>query len=269
MSHNLVHGFSDVMSRYNLIANGNFLINQRGLFTTYTQCYDDDFIADMWRIAFESGYYPDYVEGLHDVNGRVLFRGIGKKGQYVFLYQNELESYGYSSVMFDSANYVPFTSAATVHNLGKTSLSIYTQPKYNNTSQLDMFQTPTLLKNGKIKDFVRVMKTYVIGPNYRSAIKVTLAEDGPFEFAIYNFRLFQGAYKNPTDGAYVHPADDIIRCERYYQTGQYIGDVYVPFRTRMAGTPSVISTSGSPSGSSDIGFVMASSSGTYTWIAEI
>nr|MBC8427388.1 hypothetical protein [Pseudomonadota bacterium] len=63
-------------------------------------------------------------------------------------------------------------------------------------------------------------------------------------------------------------ADDLARAERYFQVGEASGASYVPFRTKMSGTPTITLSSGSPSSITTNGFV-TSGTGVHTWTASV
>lgn len=254
----LLNGFSDVISRYNLATNGLFIVNQRNLFTDFDLVNVDDFVSDCWKVSLID---IDYCEVRNNV--QLALRGYGKKGQSISIINMDKTQYGKGTI--DINNHEPFTASIFCHELVSVSVDVY--PRFTNTEGYYSYVYNKIAKlPGDIA--VRAMLTNYVFTSYPT-ITVTLQKNGDFSCMLRNFIELSGAFRNPPSNAPIPYTDNFQRCERFYQTGSFSGDVYVPFRTKMNGTPSVSLSSGSPENISDSGFVTSTSSGVYTWSAEI
>ena len=271
MSQKMINGFTEIMSRYNLSTNGSFQVDQRGTFSTLSQCNLNDYVCDCWKINTLS---IDYCECQLYSSGNLTFKGYGKKNQEIKLIDRDYEYLNYSEMISDKDNgdFVILTSAVI-------SKAIKGNFKIENVSRSYsknvIYDNPKICIPGKGSgyglDYFESVNSIKIHPNINTpaGISITLLTDGEFEFGLYNFRELAGLFRHPVTSCYIPYGDNLSRCERYYQKGQFSGDVYVPFRTKMNGTPSVTLTSGTASDISSSGFVVASSTGVYDWTAEI
>lgn len=268
MSNNLINGYSDILSRYNLCSNGSFRINQRGNFTSWTPVAVNDYVADCWYV---SSINLDYCEVNTTPYGIIYIRGYGKKNQSLTLKNRDLAAFGQNPL--DDNVYTALstlTAAVAVNNTTNSiPIQVSTSPKYYSTYSSTVYESSPKLKSNQVKEAVLCKQTLTDSMNVNSFVTIELMTDGDFNFNIYSFRELAGAFRNPPSFVPVPYADDLQRSERYYQEGSFTGDVYVPFRTKMAGTPSVTLSSGSASSISANGFVTGSSTGVYTWSAEI
>jgi len=82
----MINGYSDIMSRYNLVGNGNFIINQRSSFPSLSLISTSDYIADMWYCA---ALDIDFCQCRNYNDGKVAFSGYGQKGQTIQIDNSE------------------------------------------------------------------------------------------------------------------------------------------------------------------------------------
>lgn len=257
----LLNGFSDVISRNNLCANSSFRINQRGNFTSYAVCNVNDYVADCWYIGANN---TDYTEAIQSSNGYIELKGYGKKDQYIQINNKNTENMGYGN--YNSNTRSLATEIVNIKNYSNSmSINVIINLKGD---AADVYNPTNIIKTNSIGEAIKVSEIDTTSTE-KSYIKIELKKDGEFYFRIYNFRQLAGAFRNPPGDCFVPYADDFQRCERYFQTGSFSGDVYVPFRTKMAGTPSVTLSSGTAGNISVDGFVTSGSSSVYTWTAEV
>jgi len=262
----LLNGFSDVISRGNLTTNSSFRIDQRGTFTSYayTVCNIDDYIADCWYI---SNMTLDYCKAMQYTTGCVRFKGYGKKNQYIQLNNKDNTSFGIGQI--DTSSEVSYlTSAVLGYNFKGAPVSVECSPRYSSLTST-LYNNIPIINEGEKKTSTKAISCLTSTSVNYPTFKMQLKKDGEFEVLFYNFRELAGAFRNPPGDCFVSYADDLQRCERFYQTGAYSGDVYVPFRVKMNGTPSVTLSSGSVGSISINGFVASGTSGVYTWAAEV
>lgn len=268
MSLNLVNGFEDIISRYNLVANGNFRINQRGNFSSFSAAKVNDYIADCWYISSASSI--DYVEALHDSAGLIGIKGRGKKNQSLRLTnKNYTPPLGYGSGNYadtDGHGRTVLTGSVVARiQSNSVPFRVSCAPRYNTSQDVNLFSYSPVCRYGQGTGYnnqyfqpVLVKKTKGFSVDSRPFIQLILEADGEFEAYFYNFRELAGAFRNPPTDVFVPYAEDLQRCERYYQVSAPAGSSepkdycpmrlsgsnlqinrYVPFRTLMAGTPSV------------------------------
>ncbi len=260
MSLNLVNGFEDIINKCNLTTNGAFRIDQRGNFSTWAPCKVGDYLCDCWKVDSQG---IDYVEA--DFNGdAILFRGHGRKGQSISLENRDKELFGRSTIE-DQYNRSALTAACQLY-LVKGQLRFNVSPRWDTVNDTLTYSKDVRCKIGRGTglgnsnfEAVRVYKTRAFAFDREAYIGITLDADGEFEFWVHNFRELSGAYRNPPQDCFVPYAEDLQRCERYYQTGS-LDRVYLPLRstagsmycraqldfsTVMAGTPSVSAGYGS------------------------
>jgi len=260
---NLINGYSDILSRNNLTTNGSFRINQRGNFTGWAPCAVNDYVADCWRVIYNG---LDYCEAIQNSDGYLGLKGYGKKGQYFRLKNKDISNFGQNG----NNSLAAITGTVVAYNaVGGGPLYVSGYPRFNSSGDTMIFIKDTILKSGETTENLSVYTTLSHNFNYDPQIFLSLKVTGQFEVYLYNYRELAGAFRNPPSFVPVPYAEDLQRAERYYQEGSFKGDVYVPFRTKMAGTPSVTLSSGSASDISADGFVTGSSTGVYTWTAEI
>lgn len=250
---NLVNGYSDLVSRVNLATNGNFRINQRGSFSSFSQVNLNDFVSDCWRVDSCS---IDFCE-CENRPGVVDFRGRGKTGQEITLKNRDMDIFGYPGFSNEESSWRgELTAAVTLQNQSYSiPVQLTISPRYHTTTQQIIYQNFPIAKEysgKKVVTAVQAMKTRVHEFNQEAYIRVYLKADGEFNFALYGFRELAGLYRNPPYFTPVSYADDLARCERYYQTGHLTNTylpmkrtvsgneslTYVNFRTTMGGSPS-------------------------------
>jgi hypothetical protein len=216
----LINGFSELMGRGNLCANPNFLINQRALFTSATACNINDWVADMWYLE---GSDIDYLEATNFSSGGIKLSGHGKKNQSLTIRNKEayyISSPFYSAfgehIMNSSSTRIPFTACCDFAcNKGIVFAGVNTP--YKSSYNTSIYSKNVTLKSGQYGRGIDVKETTVWNINYPQDIEIYLKADGDFEIDCYNFQLLCGAFRNPPLNSYVHPADDLSRCEGYYQ----------------------------------------------------
>jgi len=262
MSKQVVSGYSDVMSRLNLATNGNFRINQRALFGTKAPISVGQFFADTWFVNANS---TDFVEcfcdnGATGQNNAVTFSGRGKKDQFISFACVANLNHGYNNAGGSDNARVALTSVLTVSNtIGKIPIIASAVPPYYSSGYTDIYSTGgNPIKGGETKTNIRILATAAqylnVQSNRGGGITVTLLADGEFSFTLGRFQVLAGAFRNPPDFAPVHYAEDLQRCQRYYQTGYLsvsglrfssVGSSYYALSLRhtfpvlMAGTPTV------------------------------
>jgi hypothetical protein len=249
MSNNLVNGFRDIIAAPNFVTNGRFLINQRGNFSSWSQLVVNDYISDAWYVE---GNTFDYTECSSE-SGVVNFRGYGKKGQRIIIRNKDTSRVGHSG---NSDDYDTFTSAMDLFNFNGVPVAPHVIPP-NSPSLGVLYQNTPVVEANQKKETVTVVKSPMYqNLSYASTFTVDLEADGEFNFLVRNFRTFAGAYRNPPKFAPVPYADDMARCERYFQKGNSGGhgswhqvpivrstndffSVSNYFRTTMAGIPTI------------------------------
>lgn len=248
----IVKGFTDVLNPVNLAINGQFHINQRGLFTGgYAAAKVNDYVSDCWQVNM--GTNVDYLEVYNDISLNLLkVKGYGKKGQYVDLYNSKAWDNIYrirsmtravettASFVLRHIAGVPIQGRAVPMQLtGNTSVYEY-QPKLKNPS----FDKPVGIRTNPVN---------VSGSSSYGQALVYLLADGAFEFAVSDFVNVVGAYVNPPTVVPVSRAEDFTRCKRFYQKrsvafyGNSLVDISgtprfqnaVSFETEMVSTPTV------------------------------
>ena len=263
MSNNLVNGFSDIIAAPNLVTNGSFRINQRGNFQTLTAVNVNDYVSDAWCVNWQA---IDYCECKNGSFGYLTFSGYGKKGQSISIIGKDGADFGQYDSLPQKGSLTATVSTTVASN--SVPITVQSNPKYNASGVTTPYSTVPIVKKGETKQSVTSLSTYLIGFTNRQWINCVLQADGEFNFTLHNFSEINGLFRNPPRESPVNYADDLVRCERYYQIGETSGSVYVPFRTKMAGTPTITLSSGSPSSITTNGFV-TSGTGVHTWTAEI
>ena len=276
----LVSGHSGIIAPPNLATNGAFFIDQRGAFrvngNSYEQCppvKTGDYLADCWKVA---GITTDYLAGAvrFDANlvGELVFFGYGKKGQYFDIENRDMAPL---SILYGDA---PKHVTATVSyqtGAGSVPVSGWVRPPQRAGYETQLYTQQPVSKNTIRKQAIEVRAhmadelTTIPG-----LIRITLQEEGEFRVVVSNFCIFAGAFKNPPKSAPVPYADDLARCQRYYQKGRVtefvrcskhnstLAHYYksVRFPTEMGAIPTV-SVSGVGGNTSDGAGTFASASG--------
>ena len=250
---NLVNGFSDIIAAPNLVINGGFIIDQRQLFTTKSPVNVDDFVVDAWKVASKT---IDYCEGLHVSGNEPAYRlsGYGKKGQIIKV--SNVSHFGnYYSGSKTGGISTSLTASACFENDGGVPLKCTVAPSRFLNDQTTIYQTTCIVKSGDKVTPVTVFDGIVGGAD-TPYFQIELMSNGNFSVNIFAFREFSGAFRNPPVDGIVPYAEDLARCQRYYQKGLYDGYLplrydntsttgayaNIPFITEMAGTPTVATT---------------------------
>lgn len=265
MSNSLVNGFSDIIAAPNLATNGAFMINQRGNFSSATAVSVNDFVSDAWKCITNN---IDYIEATNSSEGYLLFEGYGKKGQYVEIYNSDKAIYGLKFIGTGDQDKSTITASVNAHNDGGVPVDVWVRSRAYTSSYTVLNENRPIVKSGERKVASRVVKTITTTFNTAGYCGVKLVADGNFKVYISNYQEIAGAYRNVPDFAPVPYADDFTRCEKYYQVGSASGASYIPFRTKMSGTPTITLSSGSPS-SIDVNGCVTSGTGVHTWSAEV
>ena len=227
----VLSGYQEVLSRNNLIANGNFTINQRALFGAWTPLQPNDFIADMWYLSAST------VENLKGVNGGAIgyigFLGWGRKGQ----------SFTITNIDYPDNYYVPFVTIDNLVNytaaclfwdyraggIVSVPISCSVTPYYNPGTYTTLHNQAAIV-GGKLYDIIGQEAVCAIESNcyYASqywspaTMVFTLLADGDFCVCASSFRLLSGNFRNPPRQCFVNTAEDVDRCARRYQTGYWL-----------------------------------------------
>jgi len=251
----LVHGFSNIIGKVNMALNGTFRVNQRGNFTGgFSPAKIHDIFADGWYVHTNTNV--DYLELVNPskVDARIVGRGYGKKGQRILLYNyKNIDSviYPTSWMQRDYLN----TTAVQCHTSAGNSL-LFKVLAYSHSSHTLLYTKDVMLKPGQTGTPVRVSSAppSAAGMTSYGGIYIYLEEDGEFEFTVQDYRVLEGAYKNPPVVTNDY-ALDLMRCKRYYQTGHsliaglgysngtnYIIERDLTFEVEMAGVPTITSS---------------------------
>ena len=224
MSNLIVDGYSGIIAPPNLATNGAFSIDQRGG-KTYGSWYPldvSDYLVDCWKVIYNTIAFTEFNVSTSSSggfnNGWIGFRGFGKKGQSISIHSRDEGSFGHNEV----SNNQDVTATVGCANIGGVPVSIWCAP--SGTSSISKHSHAPVLKSGESGRAISVSsatQVYVDHTQVSNRFAITLQEDGEFLFYVYMFNLFAGAFKNPPQFAPVPYADDLARCQRYYQTGYY------------------------------------------------
>jgi hypothetical protein len=249
----LVGGYSGIIAPPNLATNGSFAINQRGFTATpWGALSHGDYFADCWKVGNETNV--DILKGIHNAAGLVTIDGVAKKGQVILLENKDASNIGYNPL---NATRSPITSSVTCGcGISSVPVEIVTVPRLDHGSFASIHDAPANLKAGQTKVTSSSYATRLFNLNRGAYVYVTIQEDGEFQFTLSSFMELAGAFKNPPKYAPVPYADDLARCQRYYQKGNlndvgvfasYSADAVirtpVQFTTEMVAAPSVAITS--------------------------
>jgi hypothetical protein len=253
MSLNVLGGYEDLTSRANLASNGRFLINQRGTYnpSTWVPITLNAFLVDMWYAYFINIDYAECKARDASVwSGDLLIQGRGKKGQSIIIANIDLSPLGESGKLY--GNQVgAMTAAVVAWNTGGVPIVVDVVP-IRGASVSTLYLKGANLRSGEVGQAVRAISTDMYNMTSKSYINVTLLADGEFSLGIANFRLLAGAFRNPPVDAPVPIADDLQRCQMYYQQGIFLTQLpinrtvgpnlnrvycFVPFTTQMSGVP--------------------------------
>lgn len=212
----LVKGFTDIIAPQNLATNGNFNINQRGLFHGSLQDVKlNDYVVDAWYCSdktVDSLKLQTRPNNAQNPGGFLYFTGHGKKGQIFSIVNVGALLSGHdvtASVMgWGYGDSVPLKILPEAFS--------YT----GNTLKYQSKASDYILKPGTgLQQFVRATYRPPWLMRSPSAIFVELMADGDFKVGLSNFSLIDGVFVNPPKMLQSHPADDLLRCKRYYQSG--------------------------------------------------
>ena len=254
----LVSGYSGIIAPTNLVTNGAFRINQRDTFSTLTPAKVGDYVSDCWYIGANTN--ADYLEVRnYSTEGLMQFVGYGKKGQRVEIQLKPRDNFGYGVIGSYNGSISPAnsrwhytTSWMTVLNTEGVDIQARFQGPYDYNDDLWHQDPSTLVKSGEIKQTTACI-------NQSRGDNITtggwgffiLEEDGEFNVRFYHATCVTGAFKHPPKFVPVPYADDLARCQRYYQKGMskvfgyrestshyHVGS-YVSLATTMVSTPSI------------------------------
>lgn len=250
----LVQGFTDIMQPMNLVVNGNFRINQRGIFgSTPKVVKRGDYVCDGWKLDDSSVHFgAKYCEVslIHNNSAGIWtlrLHGYGKRGDNLFIFQKHDNS------LYPIRNEVKGKAALTGSFSAKCGPSSVPVKLYLNISdggQSLLDNMPVINSLSGVQTAVTV-ETYDSDVWYSPYMGCILQADGEFDVYFYQFQVIQGAFKHPP---FVQtPYDiDLLRCKRYYQIGNirlealgsednvnYNLGYKHTFEVEMAGTPTV------------------------------
>ena len=243
----IVKGFSGLIHPANLATNGSFKINQRGWPGTPTRAKVGDFPTDAWVITTT----PSELSVVYDSNGSLNFSGKCTKGQQLIVHSMDTQPYaggGYGANIRQ-----PITAVMDVYNqVASVPIQILPGPRFHTNGFSNSLNVSPVLSVGCSGRGIQILNTLTYVVQYGASINVTFLESGEFSFVVQHFAEMVGAYQNPPSILPVPYAEDIARCQRYYQTGHvalyalggsdgtsYSITTSETFATKMAGTPSV------------------------------
>jgi len=265
----LVNGFSDIIAAPNLATNGNFRVNQRNLFITYANVSVNDFLVDAWKVTQLNIDICDAE--VTTTEEYIALKGYGVKGQTITLTNLDNRSLG----MHPNANGQITASVSLYNQIDGVKAKISCSPRQYHFLTNTMYDNSPINSGkttGSVVTAVKVLDTHMHSSSLiHPWIKMELMASGNFNYSIRAFSEIIGAFRNPPSFSPVNYADDLARCERYYQVGETFGDgvaTFVPFRTKMAGTPTITLTSGSATNITVNGFV-SSGTGLHSWTSEV
>ena len=211
----LVSGYSGIIAPPNLATNGAFGIHQRGNHG-FIPFKSGDYVADCWFINNPTDV--DYLEVWHSVPNdgsvnKAIYRGYGKKGQQINIKCRDDSPYGEHFTMLTSqANVYPYGAEKSVP------LKVDCLPKRDHSYSNVLNESKILYNSNDYVSVVGIVEnTSTDGLMYGGFVRLYLQEDGEFSFIINNYTELAGAFKNPPKYAPVPYADDLARCQRYYQ----------------------------------------------------
>jgi hypothetical protein len=214
----IVTGNSSIIAPPNLATNGAFLIHQRGFDAGFRAVKNGDSVSDMWKVHATT---VDYLEVFLGEGGALQLKGHGKKGQMVAIYNQDIDPH---MVIYTDHPYgIPYSTA--VGNFRNTGVPIKASvnPKFRNYQATEVYTHRPILKTGEGSQAVTIYDQTFDGvsPYFRASMDFILQEDGEFHVIYSSFAQYAGAYKNPPIWNPVPYADDLARCQRYYQTGDF------------------------------------------------
>jgi hypothetical protein len=219
---NLVSGYSGIIAPPNLVANPNFNIHQRTKFSsTFEPLSNLEYVADMWQPQVMT---LDYVECWNQGGGALRLQGYGKKGQLIQLWNREIvtPSWGLLDIGAGNNTLVPWTANLQVSGHTGVPVTVGCAPQINTSYQTDIYhKRPTIKDNGNYESTRVMMSSGGANCNQPLLFDITLEEDGEFSIIVTGCNQFVGKFKHPPKYAPVPYADDLARCQRYYQTGEY------------------------------------------------
>lgn len=226
----LIKGYTGFLHHPNLATNGNFRINQRG-FTegVPVPVTIGDYVADCWQIQggdvdqLRAYLWPN-VEGSLKL-GALELSGYGKKGQSVVLLNTEKPNAICSRFPGEGADTVGIT--VTVNAIipsGQNAVPVYigvTPPRGEVFSDYDV--NAAVIRRGEPqRQLVSSMYTSIDrATQYPGNIGFTLEESGYFNVILSSYAIYPGKLRNPPNFSFVHYAEDLARCQRYFQKGTF------------------------------------------------
>ena len=211
----LVSGYSGIIAPPNLITNGSFRVNQRELFTSgFEAVASGDYVCDAW---FVGNQFIDFVEVHNQSKEMIRVRGNGKKGQLIDFKNRDRDSL---STLYSTTTPKNVTASFTIMNLSGVPVSPWARPQQRLGYETQLYTKQPTVFSGQAKQCVEIREHIADGIDFVDALmRITLQEDGDFDFLVTDYMQLAGAYKNPPKYAPVPYADDLVRCQRYYQKG--------------------------------------------------
>ena len=252
MSLNIPKKISDHFSCINLATNGNFSIDQRGIYDNYTSITTSSYLCDCWYISYTdvSSCYAKYEDGV------IHFKGYANAGESVYIANRDTYDIGYQTDDESSELYNPITSIAEfIVYTGK--LKVISRPRYNSSYYSNDQNNPKTIYTNKSNVFGRAsrcIETLGTAINFRALIIVEFLEDGEFDFTLLNFKELSGRFLDnpPLNDSYYNINHDLERCKMWYQTRSedssipvnwyltwYFVEDHIKFNPQMISTPSV------------------------------
>ena len=258
----MVSGYSGIIAPPNLATNGAFKINQRASIVNGAArpISVGDYVCDAWKIDSNNNNF-DYTVATWHTNGWLKFQGYGKKGQRITLRNKDTSGFGHQKTA--SVNQTPLSSSVVLkHVPGSIPVRFAALPRWGVHHTVDQEVMTNCVIGGSVQSKPSIFKgDSQPDYTYGGSIHVELLEDGDFYFLLHGYIEIHGSYKNPPQCAPVPYADDLARCQRYYQKFHLMSGGYAhaplpvnhyyngyplsetsiraPLQQRMSATPSV------------------------------
>lgn len=252
----LVQGFTDIMQPMNLAVNGSFRINQRGSFSSFESFSVGRYLVDAWSVQTQNNVdYAECMWGNNPLKGmtQLHIKGYGKKGQFIFI-SNPRITYDITRDLTIGAGTRNLTAACDISYVGGVPVTLNVAPSRVSSNGTRYIKDVTVSSMKTYATAVQCVENLLENMYGLPTIRIGLEQDGEFYFVLENFRQFSGLFKHPPQSQ--TPYDiDLLRCKRYYQTGDFdyalllpirddgaTQNVYYPrttFEVEMAGVPSI------------------------------
>ena len=210
----------------NLLTNGQLEISQRGFGGGPVPVKNGDYVADCWYIGDNS--VDELRCGTWQGIGGIYFHGTGKKGQWFTLNHRPIEEnylIGFREGGDNGKLNYALTLTASITNPSSSTqtvpISCAARPIFNGAhNYLEFDDKITTNPNNAYQTYHPVCcisQDELSRNKVRAHLICTLEEDGDFVFYVHDIIMLSGKYKNPPKHVPVPYADDLARCQRYYQ----------------------------------------------------